>query len=597
MRPAAAALRSGWLLAVALAWVATACVAAENKTAALGVTFSPATRTLEIRGPDATADAHELTIETPGLEKLETGADVNEPGLLYLPLPPGVGAPEELTRDVENIFFFNELSHAPGWELVMHFDAPGNGTWKLNGRFSPLGGPQRREVAIPVELLEHGENLLNLRAGSTRPALFFRRRFGAREAVADSLTVLPMDWSGRVRLWRIAPGTAPQLVGEEKIATRPAAARVVVLAPEWWRDRDQVTSAALAVGRNILSAQVHRPGSPFEGGFNLVFDPSHKSYRMPHWIWSWGPSIDLLFRLSKLEPSRAAGLAEKFRGAAAEAAARSLQFGVTDPSHPAFGVSTVRWEPSRATPLGWAEYVSTADSLFMAGWGWMSAYRETRKPIYLERTTTLVAAAERLMQQYPVIPQDWIVERSRWTPHTLDESIFGAVAFRRLYETTKEDRVATAGRHFVDSHLTHMGRESGLLARAWMRDEDQGVWEPDIKGHAWVMEGYLDAYRLTRDAKYLGLARALADRAVACQADDGSWTYLFRKPAANDPIDDKGTAIWAYLLYDFYRETKAAQDLAAARRALGWCLRHQFHGDDPQLDGAILQENGMAYIR
>ncbi len=72
---------------------------------------------------------------------------------------------------------------------------------------------------------------------------------------------------------------------------------------------------------------------------------------------------------------------------------------------------------------------------------------------------------------------------------------------------------------------------------------------------------------------------------------------FFQKPGAADPRDDKGTAIWAYLFYEVYRITRDPAHLAAARRALGWCLRHQQHSDDPHVDGAILNANAMAYIR
>jgi hypothetical protein len=180
----------------------------------------------------------------------------------------------------------------------------------------------------------------------------------------------------------------------------------------------------------------------------------------------------------------------------------------------------------------------------------MTAHAETNDPVFLNRTKSLVAAAERLMSEYPVIPQDWILERARWTPHTLDESVFGTIGFRRLHETTQSPKVATAGRRFLQSHLEHMGRESGLLARGWMRDENKEIWDPDIKGHAWVIEGYLDAYRLSGDAHYLELCRQLADRVMSCQSDEGCWTYLFKRPGPTDLIDDKGTAIWAYLFYD-----------------------------------------------
>jgi hypothetical protein len=227
----------------------------------------------------------------------------------------------------------------------------------------------------------------------------------------------------------------------------------------------------------------------------------------------------------------------------------------------------------------------------------MSAHKETGRPEYLERTKLLVAAAERLMAQYPVVPQDWIVERSDWTPHTLDESVFGMIGFRRLFEATGAPEVAAAGRRFLDSHLQHMGRESGLLARAWMREEDKEIWDPDIKGHAWVIEGYLDAYQFSNDKNYLRLADELAQKVMDCQAEDGSWTYLFTKPKAGDPIDDKGTAIWAFLFYDLYKRSNNPAHLEAGRRALGWCLRHQYRGEDANMDGAILHPNSMAYVR
>jgi uncharacterized protein YyaL (SSP411 family) len=154
-----------------------------------------------------------------------------------------------------------------------------------------------------------------------------------------------------------------------------------------------------------------------------------------------------------------------------------------------------------------------------------------------------------------------------------------------------------AGRQFVDSYLNVMARAEGTLARGWMREEKKDIWDPDIKGHAWVIEGYLDAYQLTHDTRYLELAQQLAAKVIACQGGDGGWTYLFHPPGANDPIDDKGTAIWAYLLYDLHRSTHAPEHLAAARRALGGCRRHQWRGDDPNLDGGILHPNHMADVR
>lgn len=590
--------RRAWIAGVLALGLCSLASAAESAKA-LHVIFLPQEQRLDVKAVGLDQGSYEVTIETDGLTKVETGDDVNEPGIIYLPPPKGQATEGAAKPVAENVFFFNDLATADGWELVVQFDPDAAGTWKLNGRLSPLVGAMQAEVIVPVEALEHGENLLHIRGEDLRvPKMFFRKRVETSGGEwAEALQVTHAAWNGRVRLLRAAKGEGT-LVAEQVVTTpAPAAARATTLGERWWEDRAALDQAALAVGRSLLNSQVQDPGSLFNGGFNLVYDPQHQSHRMAHWLWAWGPSIDFLIELSKRESARANGAAGKFRAVALAAGERSLQFEMTDPNHPAYGVSTVRWEPSRATPLGWAEYLSTADSLFLAGWGWMSLHRETGRAEFLERTKSLVAAAERLMDRYPVVPQDWIIERNTWTPHTLDESVFGMIGFRRLFEATGSSEVAASGRRFLDSHLKHMGRESGLLARAWMREEDKEIWDPDIKGHAWVIEGYLDAHQFSGDTKYLRLADELAQKVMDCQADDGSWTYLFTKPKPGDPIDDKGTAIWAFLFYDLYKRSKNPEHLAAGRRALGWCLRQQYHGDDPNLRGAIFHPNSMAYVR
>jgi hypothetical protein len=562
----------------------------------LTVTLDPKSREITLSVAGLSGSNYELRIDTPGIRDIEKGRDVGEPGIIYLPPREGpivLSSAIEEPPNRENVFFFNDLIRADDWELNVAFAAGASGTWKLNGRFSPLGGEIQREVVIPVRELERGENLLHFESTDlTAPAFHFRRRIPTGTTFSSVLVVDHSNWSGRVSLVQ-----ATRVITTAEIAGPALARREVAIADRWWENRALLAERAIAVGRSILHGQVVEPRSMFHGGFNLVYDVPHKAYRMPHWIWAWGPTIKLLLDLEKLPGAHAAGLAGRFRSAAVAAARKSLAFEMTDPKHAAFGLSTVRWEPSRAAANGWVEYLSTSDSLFLAGWGWMSAYDATHDPVFLERTKSLVAAAERLMDQYPVVPQDWVVERDRWTPHTLDESVFGMTGFAQLHARTKSPQVAAAGRRYIDSHLKHMGRESGLLERGWMREEDKPIWGPDIKGHAWVMEGYIDAYHLSGDAKYLELARALAERVMECQRGDGAWTYGFKQPGADDPIDDKGIAIWAYFFHQLHRVTKDPRHLESARRAVGWCLRHQYHGENPHLDGAVVNTNSMAYVR
>lgn len=566
----------------------------------LRATLTPATRELEISATELGDATYELEIETPGLQRVETGKDVGEPGIIYLPPREGeikLTDTPAIPADAENVFFFNLVEMAEGWDLLARFSADAHGTWKLNGRFSPLGGPLAREVRIGVGMLEAGENLLHLRTPKAKPpALSYHRRVPAQKSFTSRLRVTRADWKGKVSLYR---GSGD---GRTKVASTDVTGRELTSAPrpvaaEWWRERDMVVNSVRALTENMLRAQITRPGAMFEGGFNLVYDVQHQAYRMPHWMWAWGPAVEMLYQMEDHPLARDAARAPAWRQVALEAARRTLAFPVTDPNHPGAGLTSVRWEPSRATPAGWAEYISTSDALFMAGWGWVSSYRETSDNVFIERTQSLVKAAERLMAQYPVVPQDWIVERGRWTPHTLDESVFGLVGFHELYRATNDARLPELARKYLESHLKHLGREKGLLERGWMRDMDEPIWDPDIKGHAWVVEGYLEAYRLVGDAKYLELARTLSDLVIESQHADGYWTYAFKQPGPGDLRDDKGTAIWAYFFYDMYRETKEPRYLAAARAAVGWCLRHQHFGDDPDLNGAVVNENSMAYVR
>jgi hypothetical protein len=562
--------------------------------AELSAVFDAERRELVITARDVARGDYDLTLVTPGLTALESGADVGEPGIIYL--PPATG-PVRLDQKVpvagaENWFFFNSLAPQSDWALVARFPAGAAGTWKLNGRFSPQSGVIAAEISLPVTALEVGENVLHVRhANPPRPELSYRRRVKLDGAWTERVRIATSRWRGEIALF--AAGDAIARTRVESAVPRRGES---VVAERWWERREEVRQAMFAVGRNVLNAQVKQPGSLFFGGFNLVYDTQHEAYRMPHWIWAWGPSIAFLLELEK---HAARGGVERgvWRDAALAAGRRSLNFGLAEEGHPARGISTVRWEPSRAVPGGWVEYLSTADSLFLAGWGWMSVYAATGEQVFRARTEQLVEAAQRLMGEYPVVPQDWVVQRSRWTPHTLDESVFGMIGFRELHGATADTRVAEAGRRFLESHLKHMGRKDGLLERAWMRDEDRAFWDPDIKGHAWVVEGYLDAHGLSGDRHYLELARQLTARVLACQAEDGSWAFLFEKPRAGEPRDDKGTAIWAYMLYQLYKKTGDAEHLAAARRAVGWCLRHQYRGEHAELDGGLLNTNSMAYVR
>ena len=552
----------------------------------------------EIRFDPAPHQTHEIQLVTAGILKLETSADVTEPGVIYLPEPEGNHGAPPASDGAEIGLFCHDAGVGGEWELVIGFRPDNSGEWHLNVNSATRTGAIAAEVVIPVDALEVGENLLHWRGRVTDvPTLYYRRRVEAAEAAATD--------GGSIR-FSVTPGNE----GEVRLVidgeTRATATFTAPLeggvrggdqADRPWEDRPALEEALAAVADNLCAAQIEQRSSRFDGGFHLVYDCVRHAPRMSHWLWAWGPSIRLLLEASR----RARELGrpengERWQAVARKAGRKSLEFEVGGTTHPARGLSTVRWEPARATSGGWAGYISAADTLFLAGWGWIPLYQDTGDAVYLERTRSLIAATGRLMDEYPVVPQDWIVPRGRWTPHTLDETAFGVAGFRALHDVEPAPEVAAQGRRLLDSMLAHMTRDEACVQRAWLREEDKPLWAPDIKGHGWVMMGYLDAHALGGDSRHLALARALGDRVRGCQADSGAWTYAFRCPREDDVLDDKATAIWAYLFYALYAITRDGRDLEAARRALAWCWRHQYRGDHPMLDGAIVNTNAMIYI-
>jgi hypothetical protein len=111
------------------------------------------------------------------------------------------------------------------------------------------------------------------------------------------------------------------------------------------------------------------------------------------------------------------------------------------------------------------------------------------------------------------------------------------------------------------------------------------------------MEGLVAAYELTQDPVYLAKARKMAGVLLAHQLENGSWSYDIK---SEDPeeISEKGTALWSLLLYKLYRHTEDPTHLSAARKALTWCLEHQYAGPDPLAQGGLVgvsRQSGVVY--
>lgn len=542
--------------------------------------------------PELPAGA-ELRLIPDDLARPESAGEIRFAGEIYLPTNADVPRPD-LPGSV--YAFLHRLRSTEGWDLAMSFPPHARGRWQLNGAFARRAGAIAPAVVVPSAALLPGENILHVAGWALPPPLlFYRHRLDRTDGDPVRVALAPHVPGGRVELRAGAALDAP-LLASATFAAAPAAVEAPAAEPARLDQRERLIAAAVATGKNLLRARVPAGDARCADGFYLVYDATHGAWRVPHWIWAWGPAIRLLLDLERALPPDADAPRAEFRAAAIAAGRRSLEFEVTDPEHPAHGLSRVRWELSPDTPEGTIEYASAADSLFLAGWAWIPLHRLTGDERFLAHARDLVAGTQRLMGQYPVVPQDWVTERRRWTPHTLDESAFGLVGFRELYADTGDASVRETGGRFMDSLREHMRRDGCFLQRGWLRDEDRGFWDPDVKGHLWVLEGYVDAWQLTGRNRYRDLALALADRIAAAQGADGSWGHLFVVPDDATPRDERAIAIGAWLFYRLHALTGDARHLATARRALTWCLDHQYLGADPDLYGAIPRDAGMAYL-
>ena len=99
----------------------------------------------------------------------------------------------------------------------------------------------------------------------------------------------------------------------------------------------------------------------------------------------------------------------------------------------------------------------------------------------------------------------------------------------------------------------------------------------------------LAAFQETGEKKYLDCARRVGDWYLHVARDEADPFHASLRPS--QALDTSGTASAAILWMDLFQETKEDRWMAAARRALRYCLSMQFREvQDPNLRGALLEQ-------
>jgi hypothetical protein len=494
-----------------------------------------------------------------------------------------------------------DLAVRPPLEAVVCWRDAAGARVTPNGYRQGDSFPCGARTVLPAAWLDHWENALFVEGGGPGTAVerfYLRQRVALMPAVqpevALELPFLGSAWAGRIEATATL-GTTFVAEGAVEVgaASEPGATARPGISSDRPRHADQPDLSAEALRASLLESArylaraIHTtPDTALTGGLHTFYDYDAQTWRLPHWMWGWGPPMAALLAAAKgAEPRESAG----FRAAAQSIGECSLRFVIWQSGSPWHGLGPTRWDFDWRS-RGCTQFVTGgSDALFLCAWGWLPLYHDTGDTRYLDAAVALGEAVARLMDQFELIPQDYKPVEGEWTNHTLDESGFGVEGFRALYQATGDERFRAWGGRYLDQHLAKFERADGLWERCWLHRE--GRADPCnrmTRGQSWAMAGLLAGWELTGNVAYLDRARRMGTVLLAHQRRDGAWTAFFDRSEDEVGVDEKGTAIWSLWFFRLHRATGEPAHREAAERALRWCLAHQDRdASDPEARGGV----------
>jgi hypothetical protein len=513
-----------------------------------------------------------------------------------------------------------DVALRPGFRLIAEFEEVRAGdSVCFNGNFQNICSGLKSRM-IYTQHLEHWENQLYVESES---ALLKSAAFEI-PVVTEEFSLKPLSayWKGSVEVWgKDKKGNWEKLDSEEvSIGQKDE----LVLSKESTITKDLVLQRLAAASEYLVNSRNLNPYSPTYGGLYLFYDLEWDTYRRSDWMWSYGPSIQVLLEASKLRNLSDTYSSETFMTSARQVAEASLRFQQTNENHPAHGLVMCRYDPRTDSPHGAEGFYSPADSWFLAGWGWMPYYNHTGDKRFLDATILMTQGIDRILgpdadREPQLIEQDYLMKAGKWKNWTMDESGFGMKGAEELYQVTKDPYHRDVGEEYITGLLAHLERPDGLWDRTWHRNDslhaDNGwpVAAPrgtpvliktskSTRGLGWAMIGLLASHGVMPEGDvYLKKAIKLSDHLIEAQAEDGHWDFLFDGSGYPGEIGEKGTALWCLLFYQLYEYTKDERHLNTARKALLWCVNNQYTGpEESPAYGGIMgknRESGVVYRR
>lgn len=499
-----------------------------------------------------------------------------------------------------------DVALEPDHAALARFDTDATGRATINGMFRPQLRPLAAELRLAAADLRQWENTIAVEPEAALRGFALLASAPVHDGVATrGFRPLTPHWRGEIEARiTLAPDLVPLVLRAPTVAAaQPAATDDPLIALRArGLDRARLLASLQASIAFLLRMQDRTPGSPTHGGLNLFYDHAARTFRRPHWIWANGPAVKLLLDAAAGPVLPGDFDSARLRRVAVEIGEATRRFQLNIPGNPADGVVVSRWREAEgrlAQNSGFDQFYSVADALFLVGWAWVPLGRETGDRGWIEAGERVVAATERLMREFDLIPMDYLFPPGEWKNWTIDEAGFAPEGLAALHAATSRDQLRGIGQTYMERLTARFEQPDGRWARRIDFKPERVLLTPRVtRGVGWAMEGLVANYELTSDRRWLEKAIRLAAHLQTAQQPDGAWAFEYDQPVAKVGVGEKATALWSLLFYRLHRHTADPAHLAAARRALGWCLDNQYAGPDRDGHGGIVGLNvqsGVTY--
>jgi hypothetical protein len=486
-----------------------------------------------------------------------------------------------------------------GMEGVCIFKGDPSGAYTFGGPYYDDQAELSKTIVVPSGRLEYWENSLRVPTKDIEIERFYLRKTypALLDEFRHTINLLSVDWNGTVSLHvETDQGMRELASGQIGCGQMAWVDRELEAYKGKGMSRERLIAALSALITDGMRRQNTNPHSPTYGSFHTFYDFDAKLHRTAYWLWGGSPIVKMVCDAIRLPEIQSRFDTEDLVHRVDKVGQLYLKYQVRAADHPSRGSFLVIWTRK---PSGYRKWVGTSDSGIMHKWAILPLYHATGNPAYLEAARFWSLEKGRLLKRHEILPHYYLYDENRFNEGILDETGWDPEGHEALYLATGEDIHRQIARTYMDKHMAKFQNENGLWNRSYDIARRQ-AYPPShmTRGMGWAMEGLLAMNTVFPDTIYLDYARKMAEHLVTHQRPDGSWYWVFDAEEGSDPAvtTEKGTPLWSFLFYRLYHATQDERYLVTARKALMWCLEHQYTGPDPEAIGGLVGRTNASMV-